>query len=818
MTTHNAGAHSPDVGEKRGASTERLFDLAAGGAAQVSEGLLEDLAGDLEIVTANGPTSLRAVLADARRAAGAGDAAGAVQTLAALATEALRAGSLELAAAICATAQLHLRLVAGEGAQAGEATLVNVAGLIALYGGRPDLALEPFSRAASLAGDVHDRELERAALLNVANTHRMLGQPALAIEPARRALQTAQTFGDQYHEAQLGLTLSNIALELDDVDSAVAAVTAVEPVVRRLREPGLTASLHGAQGLVAARLGNHGDAEWHFRAALQAARRARDLDKITAALQDLAASADESGRPALAMRRLRRAVDAANAAGSLARQRELLVTLARAEYASGARAAAGQRAEHALDIAERVGIGVAAVKALLAAFLISPQATPRDGELALSEFETAIPQMVEDGAVRDIAEALHNAIAAGVLAEDVARAERLVRQHQQAVASDAAAALLLTLARAFGDDQSGNGARSAQLVAEAIDLVPAERRAWMGAVTAAGLRESRAGAQAAEPAYRAALEAAGAAGQHDLALHCSNDLALALDELGRTDEALQLLEKGRTEARHLGNRVAEQRALHNIAEMTRRRGEVVRAVEAATQSVELAIALDDPALEADARAELGLALSSSDDPDDAREQFARVLSGHSTSRFAMALAKGGLAGLELHAGRGAEAARLYREALELDDRSLQMAEDLLGLCEAFAASGDRRRYRAALQRFVRLVQREGLERLAGELGRSAVHWRRAEAEGLFAETLATAVLLAAGRASQDATSPEVIAEMMWPVLFRVAIALPERGRERRQAQGALLEALSQSISRRSARTLVAWVKAAQKAVADPSDS
>ena len=739
----------------------------------------------------------------------------AVRSLVLLAHQALRAGSPPLAAILTAGARRLLGRY--DAAAPAAAPSDNGPGLIALPAGRGDLARPVFEPAAAAAAAAREDALTAAALLNIANAHMISGHDEPALAAARRAMEPAARSGDGYLLAQIALTIVSAELAARGADAAAVALSDAAPIVRRARRPELTASLRGNRGLILARQGRHKEAEQEFRAAVAAARRAGDADKVVTGMQDLAASASDVGNQPLVRRRLRAAVAVAQAQGLDWRLRVLLMSLAKAELRAGDTDAGLAAARRALSLAELAGTGTAAASALVAAAMLAAgdrgrPDDPAHAEAALGMLELALPDLVlaarqpaTGGTSVDLDPALHNLVVAGARTGQLDRAERTLRLHLDAAGPGVAAQVLLDLAQAAAADPVAR-ARAAPIALEALELVESARRAWTGLLTGAALSDSPAGAEVAEPVYRAALAAAISLRQDDIALHCSNDLALALTEIGRDDEAVMILSRNQAEAAARGNRVAEVQAAHNLSELARRAGRHRDAARAASRALDLAVELDDPAEIASARVQYGRVLASAGDLEGARDQYGLVLAESGAADSVTGEATAGMASLDLAAGRSADAVAGYRRALQFPGAPLQRGETLLGLCESLAVAGDSRGFRRALGRFVRHVQREGLERLAGSLNRSALAWAGVGRDRLAGETLAISLLLAVAR-----TDPDEEAFAHACVATAVALRSMPSGQGRRARRWIRAE-LERHVAKRAAATMMRFVSDAAAAV------
>jgi tetratricopeptide (TPR) repeat protein len=720
--------------------TERLLESAATGGS-VAE-LLDSELGEVPLSEPLGGT-LKDAIERARAAAKAGDSGESVSALAALAEGAIAAGLPVVAAVVCAEAR-NLATELGPKADATDlANLENVTGLLALHTEHLAAAERAFSTGAALARDSGAVDLLGATLLNLCNVRLMQQQ----MDEARRfALESLAAFSeaeDSEGQAKLLLTLASIALDQGDLARAEGTLEDASGLISKLRNPGLTASLHALLGQSLVTRGNLSEAEREFQKALAAARRSGDLHKEASALQSLAAVAHDRGLLTLAHRRLIAATNFAASHNLTGHVRVLLGSLARAEHHAGNAAATLRYAKQAVELAEAAGLGLVEAKALLGAALVDNDRP----EEALGVLREALPASIDgvqasEMQMEELGRTLHNLVVAHRLMGTIEEAEPEVRKFLRLLPQRLQAELLELIA-IWLHSTGLNTQHATDLLVESVGLRPRGERAWACLVSAAQLNGGT--GATAQRLLEIALASADAEGQEHLVVQARNDLALAVAATGSADRAISLLETNAAAAESINDRVSMQLAAQNLAETYRRVDRTEDAQGAARQSVDLAQQLGDPHALAGAYVQLGLVLSDAEEFEEARLSFEAAQEAAPEDRSVVASALSGLAGIALGEGRFDDAVKLYRRSLSIDrDGAVHTLERLLGLCEALAAIGNRRSFNVRLQQAVDLVQKEPLgERVYLGLPRSARRWADQGRLRFAGEVLAVVALLGA---------------------------------------------------------------------------
>lgn len=681
------------------------------------------------------------------------DPAARLATLIDCAEYATDSGVHELSALLLALARASVKRVANDADQGSLiAAIENATAIIALQRGLPDLAEPLLERAEQEALTAGDEDMRAAVLLNRVNLARLNDKPDLAEETARQALLLSEARDDDFGRAQLLLTLADLAFAAGRQADLTSLVGRLEPLIGNLREPRLTAHLRALQGRIASDAGDFNLAERYYKAALLAARRAGTPNRIAAAEQDLAVVAQRSGRPGLARRRYVAALASAEEAQDASRLIVLHESLARVMHQLSRFSDAVQHARTAVEMGGRTALpGGPERLALLAATLLSI------GESAEAQalLRQTIPSLKHD----DLQMALSNLVSAFRVAKEDPRSidplvwqslDRLSAAQQVEVLEDLAALWL----------ESGAVSRAISVFADALELVDAPQRAWQTAMAASAIAGGP-DPSAAEKFYRQALDVAHRQGQEQVAALVRGDLAILLGDMGRHDAALQQLRSTAAEAERLGDRELLQRVRQNESETLRRLGEYEEAVAAADTALDLAHALGDEQIIADAYVALGLALTSAGRDVEAESALRAALSIGDPTAHLRAAVSGALAGIAFRGGNRARALAQYRLAARLDRRPIHRAENLLGICVCYAAAGNGRSHDRNLQVLIDLVQAQHLERhIAPELTFVAREWMHRGETKAAGQVLGLSLVLALLGAARSSPSGPDFAESL----------------------------------------------------------
>jgi tetratricopeptide (TPR) repeat protein len=162
----------------------------------------------------------------------------------------------------------HLYEEVGDRLAAGR-LLNNLGGLNFLLG-KNDEAIAFLKQAFTVALEIDSTADAGQAVSSLAQIHLRNGEPALAEEQARQALQLLDgrvDFTDEIGNAQL--VLGRALLEQNRLDEAEAMFTEAEQTLSQLSSASHVAAAWIAHGDLAARRGNSNEAASHYRAAAQ---------------------------------------------------------------------------------------------------------------------------------------------------------------------------------------------------------------------------------------------------------------------------------------------------------------------------------------------------------------------------------------------------------------------------------------------------------------------------------------------------------------------------------------------------------------------
>lgn len=679
----------------------------------------------------------------ARRAARRRDADGSLHRLAALAEWILFSSMPEVASSICGLGA-NLASTFGEDpvAFSGRANLLNVVGLMGMNIGEYTEARRLFTDARDLAERGADPELMAATLLNLTNVERIANDFVAADRWAETALDLYRANENDRGQAQLLQTLGNIAIERGHVDEANRWADEAEPLVRSLRDPGVTSGYHHLRARVSGLRGEAEDAERSYQAALAAARRSGSTDKQVACLQNLGAWATETDRHSVARRRLRAAVDLADRSRLYGRLLDTLPALIRSEIANQNPPGAVEAAQRYMTVATDLESHVAEAHALLGASLIDNDRLPE----GIEELEAGWRLLQPEHAALDLKALLvRNLIVAHGRAGDLAQFASDHADRAAQLAEPAAAAALEELGLTAAQDADTTSELVERILLESLARRPNRQRAWSSILIASHLERLQMPLTAAA-VLRVGYAASRRSRQHTLVKQVRNDLALALIQSQDYPEALQLLAQNLGSAESEDDSTTARLAHINLSEAYRRLDSPAEAEDSAREALRLADQSGDGDALAEARLQLALALMDQDQFSEAKGLLDTVASGEAPADE-IAAALSSMGSLALGEGDPATAIRYYRHALRAGERApRQRAETLLGLTEALASDNNRRAYLAALQRSVdalREVKYDG--RLAARFVRCAQTWDRHGKTRFAGEALAVAVLVGAAQ-------------------------------------------------------------------------
>jgi len=241
--------------------------------------------------------------------------------------------------------------------------------------------------------------------------------------------------------------------------------------------------------------------------------------------------------------------------------------------------------------------------------------------------------------------------------------------------------------------------------------------AWRTATAGALLNTGR-GTEPGLSLLRTAVERYNELNDAQQATRVRLDLATALLDLGRDEDAVAELEKCLRVADQHSDRVLRQHTLANMGEIVRRNGELERALASLNEAVRLARDLNDDEAVAHVLGNLGLAQFEAGELDEARAAFTEQLrlAGKLRSEQHEASALGGLGNLDYGAGRYKKAAARYHRAADLHSgaSAVREVEALGGWLASVASAGAYDELQAIGQRLVDAAQAADLNEKAAE--------------------------------------------------------------------------------------------------------
>lgn len=472
---------------------------------------------------------------------------------------------------------------------------LNAQGVAHAFIGRTSHAAALFREMRDTGISTGNAQLETTAYQNLALVVAD-DTPNEAISFLARALEGAQGYGDQEQVVQLRLNRANIALSMDDLQTADDILKEVEPTVRPWGGH-LLASVNGTRGIVAARRGQYALAERLFRRTLDSARQRQDLSDEVLAWQNLGATAADRGRLGTAGRRFSQAIAGAKYLGWSTRLTELHRSLGTTLFRKGdySQAATHLRAARDAWVSQGDALEAARITVDLGAAL----AASGDRTEARQYLTDALGPLVAANDRDWEARALQNLASLAEGNEQVSDALALLERAARSLEADdpKGAADLLVRSAALALDNGYDYDHGRQLLESAI-----------------------------EPLFERAEEAARAAG--DVALLCdvSTDRGCALADVGEStmEAALESFETAVAFAEQLDDPVRNVVALNNLGEIKRRSGDLPSA-EGATRRALGVARTGDASLQADSHAQRGTILVDMERWSDARSCFGHAL-------------------------------------------------------------------------------------------------------------------------------------------------------------------------------------------------
>lgn len=660
--------------------------------------------------------------------------------------------------------------------------------------------MEMRKRAEQLApGPVSD-DIQSTALQNLGILALETGNAEQAAELLRDALPAKVELGDWEAAVDVLNSLALAVADLGDLDEAERMLSSVEELSQLLRDRRRVGAAVANRGILKTRRGDVVGAEQDFRIALRHARADGDPLRELMAVMSVGTSLADQGRHGEALRWYRRGARGAGETGAAVMEVRLRRSIAVMLLRLNRTQEALPQIERALSVARDVGhVRFAAeCQADLGALYVELGDDPR----AQAELEAARRRFAELGDRGWEAQVVRNLAEAAVRRDALADAEALWSAATELVADESVTAA--EVAR-----------RAAEVLIQHDDVAGAERwvkrelsfaeryqdgapLAWRTA-EAGALLNWRRPTEAGLALLQSALDRYEALPDPSHQSPVRLDMAVALSDLGRHDEAKAHLQWCLELAAERSDRALRQHALANLGELLRRQHDDEQALETLAEAVALARTLDDAEALAHSLGNLGLAEFRIGDIEaaaatfDEQLQLARQL----RSSRAEASALGGIGNVHFAAGRFVRAASCYRRAAELDKGVWPVGEveNLGALLESLAAAHRYDELQDAGQRLVDAAQALQLEEKAAvALARTGRQLLTAgEMEGaadLYGAAMSVHLTQANRAPDFTEAAVEALARTFGLMTAHVEVDLPEAAREPFYA--AVLEALNKA--------------------------
>jgi len=515
-------------------------------------------------------------------------------------------------------------------------------------------------------------------------------------------------------------TLGLAVADKGDLDEAERILDDVMDLAAKVGEPRRVGNAFGNRGVLKARRGDYEGAEEDLRAALKYARAEGDPMREAQSVMSVGSTFVERGEFGKALRWYRRAAASASKRGMVVLEAQLRRATALTLLQLGRAAEAVPEMHRALELYTELEHAFHKAEAL--ADLGALHVELGEYELAREELERARAAFVEVGnpawqsqAVRNLAEMTLQTDGPAAAEELWEHAIELLDEFPMAAADTAHRAAEAWLFSQEADSEARASAR-ARGAAERWLRVELDRASRYEEGTVLAWRTANAGAllnwrdrnEAGLRLLEEALSEYEDLDEPGQETSVRMDVAAALTDLGRHDEAIAVIERCLKDSVERSDRITRQRALGNLGEVLRRTGDLERARSVLEESEELARALDDDESRAHVLGNLGLVQFESGDAEAALRTFTAQyeLARRLRLRSETASALGGLGNIALARGHSARAAGYYRRAARLHQGiwSVGEVEDLGGLLHSLAEARKHAELEPVAQQLVNVAQ------------------------------------------------------------------------------------------------------------------
>jgi tetratricopeptide (TPR) repeat protein len=599
-----------------------------------------------------------------------------------------------------------------------------------------------YERMQELADQLPDeavaKDIASTALQNRGVTALEAGDAERAVPLLKEAGQAKQELGHWVAAVDILNSLAMAIAETGDLARAEETLSNVEKLSGMLHDPRRVGAAIGNRGGLRARRGDYIGAEKDLRSALDYARAEGDQLRELYGMQGVGSALCQQGRLGEGLRWYRRAARLAQERDMVVMEQKLRRNCALTLLRMGRASEAVPEMERALRLARELNDAYRAAESQADLGALHLELGENDlAEKALTKARDEFAAIGDSGWQAAITRNLGELM----LRRDALDEADLLWADAYGLL-DAQPGPAAEVARRAGAAWATRGALTNAAAWLRRELDSARRfdepsaLAWRTATAGTLLNESRkneAGLELLQESV-AQYEQLSDPGQ---ATRVRLDVATALSDLGRHDEAIAELQLCLNYAQEHADRVSRQHALANLGEVLRRTGELEQAREAIEEAGALARELGDESAIAHNLGNLGLVQFETGDTEAARRSFKAQLglSKKLKSPRARASALGGLGNVEMASGHFRRAATYYREASDLHAGvwAVGEVEDLASLLQSLISARRYEELEAVAQRLLEVALRAHL-------------WDKAA--GLFSE-LARA-LLSQGQTTESA--------------------------------------------------------------------
>jgi tetratricopeptide (TPR) repeat protein len=628
---------------------------------------------------------------------------------------------------------LHAIVPAGRMTPAEDAWVLNVEALAASLVGKHQEARQLWLRMLGVGERLDDKSLRAIAMQNLGNSAMEAGD----LRDARRylvgSIQLMQELGEMRSLLQLLNSIALLAIEENDYERAAEELDVYEQMARQARDPYLLTSAHGNRGRLLVAQGQFDAAEREFREALRYSRKTGAPVSQVLGLQSMGAVCADTERYGPAMRWYRKGIRLAETYELPVHVEVLRRSLATVLHAADRNREAIAEFDRARQVAWELGdqsLWAQSTMNMGATYLLAG-----DSVSAMEPLEKAASTFRELGELDWELRAQRNIAAVLAAAGQRSAALDVVERGLTLLSVDAheERATLLREAAETGLVDPDLRSRVVDLFERALDeealYLDAGDVARRAATIGSFLSET--GAEQAPQFYdrSVALVEAGPSGfgRSDYSLATAlNDRAVGLERLGRHDDAradivrcVQLIADSRDD-------VLRQKALANLSEVERQRGDLPAAVDAARSALSLARELGDDEATVHALLNLSSAFEDSGSADEAEavlKELQELAEAHNVLAW-KASAAAGFGCVAFLRGDYDRAAEQYRTAAAMhrgtDSDGLVSA--LGGLLESLGRAGQRDGLQATMQELVDIVNGADAENVVNYFARCGISW------------------------------------------------------------------------------------------------